>query len=849
MSTQPFQLHSANYKSQGIALHSLKKNINISNELNKTEQLLSKENHLLKSSRPIHTKLLNQDSKILPSPKVNWTQRNQFFTKIPMRSSKNTIKLLKNLKSDKLQQLSSNNLFKPRNISPRKRQTLNIRRDLVHNSPHKPINSRTSQVVILSSVSPIISRKSRASRTSVKKMILDPHEGEEGRLMTYEENQEEQIKTKERNSGNIRKSKILPVKFYDEILMNASILSEKERQSPKKEKKIFNMKDVMRKSMELINVGALKETSPVKTSRHQSVNKSYFSRNTSQVRMSQSKKLVNNIQAFEVEKRNQNLKEIASSTNILPGNVIPTIDMFQSIENNSRHRSMSNCNSKTSMISRGSSNFKIVKRELNVSARMSLKKKTRLSHDLRAFKVNVEMVDNQEEIPKENNLENEEKRELFENIQDEESVTDESILINKKNFPKLFDLEEQLKSQGNSESKKSDENFEKNLFENDLNTKKEENSYLDSPFKLRNSKSKAIYESLSKDLKSILNKRHTKKLHDNRSNSHSIKRQSIDQNISQFEQKGIMTFRKRESKQSIKIEKEMKRVPPKEFTIDNDNSEDINQEAFDHMHISFINSTLYNSKVNNIQKKSSNFQNERTRKIDQIEADLNKIKHKKPPSVKRLYHQRNLYRQMIGTTPPKVKPRKSRSPLHLQPSPKFNPKSRMKKNYSQKYINTFKKNQKIRNKDDPNQEKINGYCSIKFAAMELKNQQKKLENILESCQNTFKKLDWNINNLEELKNKKLNRQEMKAKQNSYRQSNYKGINSYKKFSTLSRRNGSNKNSKKTFGKRSSRNYINELYKDFCKTLDFGKNNKKQKGIDKSNKILRLNLIKKKLNRL
>jgi hypothetical protein len=826
MSSQPFQLHSEQNKIKKTPSIIPQKTSGSTQKNRSLDQFSSKENYILKSSKAYLSKHLNPENNLYISQKVNWSHRNTPLTRVSMRSSKNTLKLLKNMKTDKIQELSSPDLFHPRNISPRKTAKVTLRHDLIHNSPRNSLNGRSSQVVILPSVSPIISRKSRASRTSVKKMILEPQEIEERRVMTFEKSPSEEIKTKERNTGTITKSKVMPVEFYDQILMNASILSEKEKTEMSPKKSLFNIKDVIRKSMELINDGH-KEPDSARNSRHQSLQKSYFSRNTSQQRnIPPTSNLVNNIKEFEMEQKSR-LNKLNSSKNILPGHVIPTMDMFQSMEKTSRQRSMSHCNSKTSVISRGSSSFKIVKRELNVSAQMSRKKKTRLSHDLRAFKINVELVENEEdEVEKESN----------------HFGKNESVLINRENFPKLFNLQEEMK---NSNNEQVLETHERNIFNKESLDK---DDYADSPFKHRNKKSKAIFDSLSKDLKDILNKRRTKKLQHLRSKSNSIKKVSVDQDISEFEQKGIMTFRKRESKKSLYHERDVGNLPPKEFIIQNDNSEEINKEVFDHMHISYINSTMFNSKVNNIPKKSLD-RKERSKRIDQIEADLNKIRQKKPIHFKRHYQQNNFYRQVIGTTPPKMKPRKSRSPLHLQPSPKFNPQPRIKKNYSQKYINTFKKNMKNKNKEHGETEKIKGYCSIKFAAMELKNQQKKLENILETCQNTFKKLDWNINNLEELKHRKTKKQEMKIKQNSYRQNHFKPGNGYKKYSTLSRRNGSNKNLKKKFGGRSSRNCINELYKDFCKTLDFGKNNKQQKGNEKSNKIMRLNLIKKKLNRL
>lgn len=798
--------------------------------------LLSKDKRITDSSTKPESRNSHQQLNPFISHRNNWKPSIQQYSKIPMRSSKNTLKMLKNLRSFELNNKSSNDLvFESQ--EQRGRRAYAPRRDLESIPLRKPFEERNSNIIILPSVSPIISKKTRQSRTSVKKLILEPEEETEDLTQNIVANvlDNNAVKTKVKNNCVIRTSKKIPRDFYDKMLLNASILSDnKEEESRASELTInnnipLNLTQLMRKSIEIFDEPD-KKRSASQFSRHQSLKKSAFSKTNSQKRLTVPIRKVSNqkINDFSIPCSPNNLKFVGSSTNILPGNPIPTVDMLQSADQMTNARSASMYNSQTSFKSRNSSNMKIVKRELSVSSNINKKKKTRLSHDLRAFQVTVEPVEQE--------------------IEDSGFEVD----INKQNFPKLFDLEDEINETFYVEE--SLEESKGNLFVKDF-SQSSKKKVPDSPFKLRNKKSQAIYDSLSTNVKDILNKK-CQKLNQVKSRSNSPKKNYENDRISNFEQKGVMTFRKKESFR-LENSSRLKETPlMKNIELSTQEKKNINNEVFSNLQISYLNSTLYNSKKRNKDDDKNRDKNrkKRMKRIQNLESELNYIKKKKMEYKNKIsknflksnnnFNENPINSPSRSKTP--LKKKKSRSPLHLLPSPKF--KNKTKKNYSQKYINTFKRNRPSA-KENPDNFEPKRLCSFKYAALELKNQQKKLENILESCQNTFKKLDWNINNLEDIK---FDMNKFKEKKSKWKRSS-KNLESKEKYRSLKYQDSKKsrmKYSKHKEKKRpSSRNKINDLYKDFCKTMDFGKMNKKNHGVNQSSKMLRINLIKKKLNRL
>ena len=798
--------------------------------------LLSKDKRITDSSTKPESRNSHQQLNPFISHRNNWKPSIQQYSKIPMRSSKNTLKMLKNLRSFELNNKSSNDLvFESQ--EQRGRRAYAPRRDLESIPLRKPFEERNSNIIILPSVSPIISKKTRQSRTSVKKLILEPEEETEDLTQNIVANvlDNNAVKTKVKNNCVIRTSKKIPRDFYDKMLLNASILSDnKEEESRASELTInnnipLNLTQLMRKSIEIFDEPD-KKRSASQFSRHQSLKKSAFSKTNSQKRLTVPIRKVSNqkINDFSIPCSPNNLKFVGSSTNILPGNPIPTVDMLQSADQMTNARSASMYNSQTSFKSRNSSNMKIVKRELSVSSNINKKKKTRLSHDLRAFQVTVEPVEQE--------------------IEDSGFEVD----INKQNFPKLFDLEDEINETFYVEE--SLEESKGNLFVKDF-SQSSKKKVPDSPFKLRNKKSQAIYDSLSTNVKDILNKK-CQKLNQVKSRSNSPKKNYENDRISNFEQKGVMTFRK---KKSFRLENSsrLKETPlMKNIELSTQEKKNINNEVFSNLQISYLNSTLYNSKKRNKDDDKNRDKNrkKRMKRIQNLESELNYIKKKKMEYKNKIsknflksnnnFNENPINSPSRSKTP--LKKKKSRSPLHLLPSPKF--KNKTKKNYSQKYINTFKRNRPSA-KENPDNFEPKRLCSFKYAALELKNQQRKLENILESCQNTFKKLDWNINNLEDIK---FDMNKFKEKKSKWKRSS-KNLESKEKYRSLkyqdSKKSRMNYSKHKEKKRPSSRNKINDLYKDFCKTMDFGKMNKKNHGVNQSSKMLRINLIKKKLNRL
>lgn len=879
MSNFPFQFESRteNHSPHAVFKSDSARGTLSPSKLASFDQVLSKNTFILKPSQKFNMTGPPHDPIIFGARANKWAQGHKPFSRVPMRSSKNTIKMLQSMDDrrhhGKKSRIESNELLFRRNLSPR--STVGHRRDLAE----EPVPRGSSHVVILPSVLPIISKKSRGSRTSVKRLILQPQEMENKPNMHEKSGQKddsEQIKTKIKNELSIRKSKKLPTDFYNEILLNASLLSNPQEE-PSEEPRL-SLKDVLRKSMDLLDQSS--RGSSARTSLHPSLKQSHFSRHTSQSKSCQVKRDrgSNLIRGFMAGSVQRHLEVMPSSTNILPGNRIPTMDMFQTNERNSQRQSETHCNSKTSMVSRSSSNFKLVKRELEVSARMSRKQKTRLSHDLRAFKVVAEPVGEGAEeghsgesgtVP---NFRNGDEKEATEGAKNSENVdagedpkssaivtkdikleknwdNEDEILeaIDRKNFPKLFDLEQEIKCDMKPPRKRRKVT---NVFKKDSSG----GDFTDSPFKMRNEKSKAIYDSLSKDLKQILNKKCGGRLKQLRSKSNSLKTQSRDFEISDFGHKGIMTFRKRESLRSSFRNNSSARHKHTSSGFQQSIVDQLSREVFDEVHISYLNSTVFNSKVQNESKQSplelERASRKRGQRIDQIELDLSRLKQKKElGSGRAAQNHRRQMRQLGRATPPRVatplKGRKSRSPLHLTPNATFHPQPRMKKNYSQRYINTFKKGRvRGRNKENPTEPRAKGFCSIKYAALELKNQQRKLENILESCQNTFKKLDWNIQNLEEIQHTEDKRR-IRERHSGLRRLGAER----RRASPFTGRTGAPLRGKRQKERLSARRRINDLYRDFCKTMDFGRGTRGPRPSDKSSKLMRINLIKKKLNRL
>ena len=182
----------------------------------------SQESFLLESSINYNLLLSNHDQNLFSSKQTQWGgQSKKDFPRVPIKSSKSTLKMIKKFESSENRPKSTNEGFFMKKVSSRDKSRPIPKH--IYNITPKPVIQRKSNVIILKSVSPIISKKTRTSRTSVKKLILEPNANEIDQVQIERINlPEEIIATKEKNEFKIRESKQLPVDLYEKILLNAS---------------------------------------------------------------------------------------------------------------------------------------------------------------------------------------------------------------------------------------------------------------------------------------------------------------------------------------------------------------------------------------------------------------------------------------------------------------------------------------------------------------------------------------------------------------------------------------------------------------------------------------------------
>ena len=470
--------------------------------------------------------------------------------------------------------------------------------------------------------------------------------------------------------------------------------------------------------------------------------------------------------------------------------------------------------SRASVCSRKSSNFKIVKRELEVSSRMSCKKKkTRLSHDLRAFNIRAEVIDEK---------------------------------VVKAELPTIPLL------------------------------------------KNRNKKTKAIFESLSEEIKELIQQRRTK-LKVVRSRSNSVKNlKSQTKRAEAKERRGVMTFRQVDSATTSKrtilegpVQKEFQlesviihKKPS--VAIRNEEKERTTATLFEELELSTpepshaqlpTRSEYHSYKTYRVEEPKGNAQPSRnksysrTSRVDQLQSEIRQIMRKKV--AKKSYHIPSGYHRNEPRRHTHVVRTRSRTPTQRTNLVRAPSNKTFRRNYSQTTIDGWKKaktTHKKSNKENPkNGQGLKNFCSFKYAALQLKTEQTKLKNILESCQTTFKKIDLNLNNLNQIQknDKNLFRTPKASNINKIA----RNINYYNQFTKSMRVNQnissksvskkSRKPKKKNLKQISSKLRINALYEDLVKKLNFGRNKTSyfNEGKQETKKSIKLDLIKQKLGKL
>ena len=509
----------------------------------------------------------------------------------------------------------------------------------------------TQRVIEKKSKSPFKRTQANLIQKSVKKLILaspdlNEEQMEKVRRMSRPRSVNEKLRKIVVNQCNIVTKKEMPSQLYDQVLQEAMSRDQKNE---------------LRSS----NVGLLNEQGVPKDSEEfqenlaKEIKKSIFSNHGS------AKKNTAYTAAFEKEKVMKEFNPFnQNSSNMVLGDEIPCEDLYSSEANRQMRSSI---RSKMSNRSRNSSCYKIVKKEVQVSAKMSAKKETRLSHDLRAFKVKAEQVENDIDISQMN-----------------------SFLM--KTSPVQYHTTNDHKSNYFYSPSKSDR---------EVHVK-------NSPHKFVNLKS--------------------------RSNSPRKLTEHVQYKTMQDSAKEIFNDNPFESPEITQIQ-----VTPEVLAEDD---------------LSIKNSKRWRTAV----PRDTQEEEDPTYFLNQLESDIEQLKNlkKRTSSHTPTRNQRMIYRQILETVSPlekknkkKFKPR-NKSEIRSRIPKSVNKKAKLRKNYSQKYSESSVKPKK-KNIKKGDKSGLSKYCSMKYAALQLKNQQNLLENLLESCQNKFKQLDKNIVELENLK--------------------------------------------------------------------------------------------------
>lgn len=627
------------------------------------------------------------------------------------------------------------------NKSVNKNSTSNL--GLKHNVRVSRIIKRPSQRVITrKSVSPFKQSHLKIIQKSVKKLILEPQtlnesEMEKVRRMSRPRSVNEKLKKIVVNQCSIIKSKQMPTGVYQKLIQDAEIRDKYSQSGPASKDSLLREENVNLAHLAESSQRAVESEAFQESLVHEIMKKSIFSNQNSAKKPNADRKLENDFEPageFNFDTSDQRERPVQNAQLVL-GQAIPSQDLSAS----EVKRLRLSARSKTSCRSRNSSCYKIVKKELEVSARMSHKQKGRLNHDLRAFQVRAEQVS-----PR--------------HLEDEVQVTQlaESLL---KTMP----------------AAPVDHN---------------PHNYFYSPSKS------------NREMNETGNTNHFVELS---SRSNSIKRNER-----------IEPYHTKQAELDI-IHHNLFDEPetPKEHEMQ------VSPELLNFDDAPLRESKKFRTAVARVTE------DDPVLLINQLESDIEQLKNlkKRTASHTPTRNQRMIYRQILDNIRPAKKKFKTRNKSAIKNTQKRSSKTgaKLRKNYSKKIADKSSKPRKNAWRGDAKQKGLSKYCSMKYAALQLKNQQNMLEDLLESCQNKFRRLDRNITELE-------NKREIDFERNRKtidpgRDSKYYSNFTVERGPKKSRAKGSNRGrngTRRTTGKPRgipSKLKINQIFRDLTKSIN------------------------------
>ena len=539
--------------------------------------------------------------------------------------------------------------------------------------------------VIRKSVKKVVTQPKRMGTQDFKKMneIVQTRAGNE------------RVSKISMNQCNLVQSKDLPVALYDDLIKRAEIKdrfschqgSIRESLQPDDQLEFSNL---VKNSIQLEPCDF--EESDVRAS---SVKKSVFSNHASHrkpeqrgrgARLSRSP-----LKAFDVPSGNDADAQgsFRHSSKLVLGRAVPSRDF--SASPHARNSTYSVDRSQASMRSRNSSCYKIVKREVGASAKMSQKNVGRLSHDLRAFKVKAKPLD------------------------------DNLDVLGSGNFVNLEEMSDSMLKTAP-------------VMNNVQPSKKERNQFFFSP---------------SKSDREIIGRRRGDAIGDLKSRSNSYKKQSAPAHFTTLEGKSRSVFTEKPFLTHQVDEGEpcsqLFNVSPEKLGASG------SPPGFEAGYKTALPWTLSKEEDPELLLKD----------LESGIEELKKLK-KRTASHTPTRNQRMIYRQILDNVCPQKKAKKrfkSRVDTGIRRKKKRSAHTpNLKQNYSRQLTETRPgrgargakrptRKGRLADKENPRGTGLGKYCSMKYAALQLKNQQNALENILQKCHQKFQQIDKNIENL------------------------------------------------------------------------------------------------------
>lgn len=580
------------------------------------------------------------------------------------------------------------------------------------------------------SVSPFQKSHLKILQKSVKKLILEPQvlnesEIEKVRRMSRPRSVNEKLKKIVVNQCNIVKTKQMPTHVYQKLIQDAERKRASQQHAPAPEEELPEscpQADIRSEAFQDSLVQEIMKKSIF--SNHNSVKKSEIGRN-----------LKNEFEGvIEFQMGSDNQRKGPPESDPTP-KTIPSDDL--SISEVKRLRL--SAHSQPSCKSRNSS-YKIVKKELEISAKMSLKQRGRLNHDLRAFQVRAEPTS-------------------------PGPAQDQRQLVH---------LNEALLKTMPAAPVDHRQNF---------------------------------FYSPSKSNRDLRGSSHGNQFVELRSKSNSVRRNETFEPYQpgrvQMEPSGLNLFDEPETPKTHQMQ-----VAPEMLNFDE---------------LPLRQSKKFRTGVSRRTAEEGQGQDDPVLLLQQLESDFEQLKSlkKRTASHTPTRNQRMIYRQILNNLRPPRKEFKPRNKSAIKGTRKRAAKTgpRLRKNYSKKVSDTSKKPRKNTRRADAKKKGLSKYCSMKYAALQLKNQQNLLEDLLQSCQHKFKQLDRNITELE-------NKREVEFERNRKTVDPGRGSKYYSKFteerSKKAKPGPRPKGARRTTGKPRkvpSKLKINQIFRDLTKSIN------------------------------